>query len=172
MMKRDLKPIFGMFIVIVIGVAFMLTISNSLSPSTLIQSVSSESHSIATARVGTLNNINESKTFAVTNTPALTSNLPISNFVLKNATGSSATATTDYVVNVTDGTYTLKNTTFWVNQVSNSSSVDYSYYSSNYVKDAGTNSVLSLIPFLTALGLLLCVIGYLNWEKIEEYFGV
>jgi flagellar hook-associated protein FlgK len=168
---KALSPIIYMFLVIVIGVAFVVSNANSISTSVQSQPITDESVNFASARIAANLSINESKVFTVTYNPVAQSNLSLTDFVLTNASGSAATVTTDYVVNLATGGFTLKNTTFWLNPASNISLVDYNYYDNNYVEDTGTRTMLSLIVFFLALGILFVVIRYVGWDKLKEWFG-
>lgn len=172
MKTRELKPLFSMFILISIGIAFILVIANSLSPSTQIQPMTNDSIVISSARlVG--NQINNSQQFSVDYAQAVTGKTPISNFVLINQTGSTISQAGNYSFNSDTGVLNLTNSTYWVTGggKGNQTYASYNYKSSSYVDDSASRSTLELIVFFTVLGLLLGVIAYLKWDYLKEWFS-
>jgi hypothetical protein len=172
MKAHDLKPIFSMFILISIGIAFILVIGNSISPSTQIQLLTNDSTSISGARlVG--NQINNSYQFTLRYAQSVTGKTPISNFALINSSGSSISQAGNYSINSVTGVLNLTNSTYWVtgDGKNNQTYATYNYKSLNYVEDAGVRSTFDLIGFFAALGLLLGVIAYLNWDYLKEWFS-
>jgi hypothetical protein len=168
---KDLQPIIYMFLIIVIGTAFIVANANSISPSTQSQQIFNETFNTATAKNLTDPYIKTSVNFTLAYRPLLINNISIESFVLTNATGTIATLDTDYALNTVTGQFNLLNTTFWSNLGSNVSVASYKYYDTNYVEDSGTRTMLQLIIFFLALGILFAVIRYIGWDRLKELFG-
>ena len=170
MMKKELKPIFYMFMIIVIGVAFVVSWANTTAPITTLQTQTNESINIAGARLSS-NNINSSYQFTLTYAQANTGHTPISNFALYNGTGSLITST-NYTFNSTTGVLKLTNGTYWVTGGgrNNITLTVYNYKDPSYLEDSSSRSVITLIIFFGALGILLGVIAYMNWDYIKSVF--
>lgn len=159
-MDKTLVVLLLAFVLLIVGVALFRVTASSINTQTTIQSVVNESGSNAAA---VINNTDVSTThvFTIGHAPGSASakSIAIVGFVLKNSTGSAATNNTDYIVNTTYGTYTLKDTAFWTKQtvVSNATTVDYQYYSSDYITQPASRNIMGLILIFIALSLLLYV---------------
>ncbi len=165
-----LKPIILIFLVAIIGVTFIVANDNSLSPSINSQPIYNESVNFASARIASNFSVNESKVFTVTYSPVTTSNLSLVSLTMTNQSGTAAVLNTDYKVNLTNGQITFLNSSLWqVPESTNTSLINYNYYSGSYVKDTASRSIFSLIDFMSAIGVLLVVVGYLYRNKIWEY---
>ena len=92
---------------------------------------------------------------------------PLTNFVLSNASGTALTLTTDYVVNLTAGTYTMKNTTDTFSMDDNSTYATYSYCPDGYQSGFG-GSALNLVPGFFALAILVSVAFLIFWILRKE----
>jgi len=150
-MAEQMKGIITSAIAVLLGLTFIVAMTGMLNPQTDWSSAVNESQDITSARVNG-NEINESYTLYVEYDLEKTGNSPIKNFVLNNGT-EDATETTDYVVNLTEGSYTLKNSTYWQNS-DNSSLVSYDYKDSTYIENGFGRTVAGLIIGFAALVLL------------------
>ena len=166
-MKTGIKPILLTFIVIMIAIPFIINNADNLNPITSAQ-FQNDTQNISTARLAG-NGINASINYTVTKTPLLTSNLSLESFAIYNSSGSVATITTDYLVDLSTGVYSLKNSSFWIAS-GNITYVTYNYFDDSYITDSGSRNILLLTVFFMALGLLAWVIYY-NWEYVENLIG-
>ncbi len=155
-MAKQMNGIVTTFVGVILGLAFILAMSGMLNPATDWSSVTNETQNISDARVNG-NEINESYTFNVEYDLEETGNSPIRNFVLGNKTDD-ATETTDYTVNLTEGSYQLKNSTFWQNS-DNTSYADYEYKASGYLENSLARNIAGLIIGFAALILLAVIVS-------------
>src|SRR6056297_878636 len=111
MTENKIRGVLTSVIAVLIGLTFIIAMTGILNPQTDISSADNESQNISSARLSGVN-INESVEYTVDYDYETTGNTPIKNFVINNGTDD-ATVTTDYVVNLTEGSYTLKNSSYW-----------------------------------------------------------
>ncbi len=160
------------FLVIVMGVAFITTSSNTLAPITTASIATNESFNIASSRqVG--NNINNTAdvNYTVQFAQNATGNAPIASFVLLNASGGTIGAG-NYSTDLTTGRFSMRNTTYTVSLTSNQTFVSYTYLGSSY-DDTGTGYgfILGLGIFGLALGIVVTVIAA-NWPRFKELIDI
>lgn len=168
---KSFAPILWAFVIITISIPFIVANENTLSQYVSAQQSNNETVAFTTAIINANSSINESKSFTVTYTPVKTSNLSLVSFTLTNASGSLATVNTDYVVNLSAGSFTFKNTSIWEqNRGNNNSIVSYQYYANGYIQNTGAVSILSLIDFICALMVLIAIVGYFYKEKLFEVY--
>jgi len=136
MANKTFQIILISFIIVVMAVAFLTSIADSVSLQTSGVAVTNESLDISSARSPSPT-INESVTFTITNYPGATGvgNETITGFVIYNNTAGTgaATVTTDYTFNTSTGVITLVNSDYWNATDTNATSVDYTYYHSDYI---------------------------------------
>ena len=162
MENKSFKTILIMFILAVIGLPLLIGLVGIINPLTGTTSVNNEIINISSARNGT--NTNESIIFEVQYNLETTGNSPISNFVLGNSTDD-ATITTDYLVDLTNGNFTLVNSSFWRNS-DNISYVDYDYYAREYLDSSSTRVMINLLIGFFALVILMGIV-----MKLMGIFG-
>lgn len=150
------------FIIVIVGVAFLNSIGDSISLQTEYQSATNETLDISGARYDG-DQINESYELQISNYPGATGigSEVTKNFDLYNDTTQTdeATVTTDYVFNSTDGTLTLVNNSYWVNTGTNTSSVDYDYTKDDYIPQNSSRVIIALVLIFGAIGILIAVGG-------------
>jgi hypothetical protein len=162
-----INSIIVMFIALIIGVSFISPLYSLISPQSELSSVTDELIDISGARLDG-NNINETYTFNVEYDQSTTGNTPISSFLIDNGT-TSATVTTDYVLDEDAGSFTLKNSTYWVDYESNDSYVNYDYKASEYIENSSiSRTLLSLIVGLFVISLLIYVLSWIMKLFAEE----
>lgn len=154
----NMNGVINAFVVVILSITFITAMSGLINPQTEWTSVTDEEHNISDARINGVN-INESYEFSVNNDYEATGNTPIKNFAIGNGT-TDATETTDYVVNTTDGTYTLVNSTYWQNS-DNSSYVDYDYKDSTYIENSFGRTITGLIIGFSALVILAFLVSWI-----------
>lgn len=145
-------------VLIVFSIAIIPEIFNQQSVQTAKTGVTNEV--INTAAGNLAGGINESYVFTITNAPTgwQATDCPITSFVLSPNSSVDYTETTDYVVNLAAGTFTLVNTSDTHHDADNSTFVDYSYCQDGYNTSAGGRSTAGLIGLFTVIGLLAVVI--------------
>jgi len=158
MTENKIRGVLTSVIAVLIGLTFIIAMTGILNPQTDISSADNESQNISSARLSGVN-INESVEYTVDYDYETTGNTPIKNFVINNGTDD-ATVTTDYVVNLTEGSYTLKNSSYWQSS-DNSSLVSYDYYDSGYLENSFARVITGLILGFAALIILAWLVSWL-----------
>lgn len=162
------------FVVLIVGLALIGSVANNTNSVTDKTGVSAETLDISSARLGTGScpmSIDPTVALSLTNSPTgwKTADCPITNFVMLNQTGETATVTTDYVLFASNGTLLLKNTTAWVlpncsatgtgTETSNTTILSYIYCQDEYVNIAWGRTILDLVAGFFALALLGISVG-------------
>ncbi len=151
--KGDLAMIMMLFIGVTLAIVFTTQIANNVFDQTNTVTAPNETQSIVSARLAG-NDVDPGTLFTVTFDQVATGNDPIDTFVLRDEQGNAATVTTDYIVNLTTGTYTLVNTSFWSQEPENTTFRSYNYKGSDYVDDSGSRLMIALILLFAALATL------------------
>lgn len=143
---------------LIVGISLIAVVSTSTNDITELAS-RTDTVSIAGARIAA-GNINESFTFTLTNTGVNTWKFGYNEcipqtIVFKNATGTTLTATTDYVYTAATASLTLKNGTGAYGQSSNSTTATFSYCPDGYVALGWGRTSLETAVGLFAIALLL-----------------
>lgn len=156
---------------ILVGVTADQTIKNTVKTS-----VVNETISLAPARNGT-GSLNTSYVFSVAH-PATGTNLeiaeclPRATFVMKNSTGATMAATTNYVLSESgDGTFNVTNVVPLNNSVSNTTYVSYSYCQDGYITNSDwAKTILNLVAGFLALMLFggAVVVMYMIYKDVSE----
>src|SRR6056297_3554953 len=152
------KGIINAAVVTLLALTFLVAMTGLLNPQTEWSSAVNESGDISDARIENGENINESYTFYVDYDYSTTENTPIRSFSINNGTAD-ATETTDYVVNLTEGSYTLVNSTYWQNS-DNSTLVSYEYKDSTYIENSFGRTIAGLILGFAALVILAYLVAW------------
>lgn len=158
MTENKIKGVLTSVIAVLIGLTFIIAMTGILNPQTEISSAVNESQDISSARLNG-NEINDSVEFTVDYDYETTGNSPIKNFVINNGTDE-ATETTDYVVNLTEGSYTLENSSYWQSS-DNDTLVSYDYYDEGYLENSFARTLTGLILGFAALVLLAWLVSWL-----------
>lgn len=110
--------------------------------------------------------INTTKVYTVTNAPDdwKVADCPLTNFAIKNASGTAITLTTDYTVTLSAGTFklldtTATNTTNNFYGDNNKTYVDYEYCADDYMNSSWGRSIMNLIAGFLALVLFGAAVG-------------
>jgi len=114
--------------------------------------------------------VNITKVYTLTEAPTgwkANGECPLTNFVLSNASGTALTVTTDYVVDLSAGTYTMKNTTDTGLMDDNSTYATYTYCPDGYQTGFG-GTTLNLVPGFFALAILVSVAFLIFWILRKE----
>ena len=117
--------------------------------------------------------INETLEYTVTNAPtgwksASDGGCALTNFVLSNASGSALTLTTDYIVDLQYGTYTMVNTTATAYLgATNTTIASYTTCPDGYQTSFG-GTVLNMVPGFFALAILVSVAFLIFWILRRE----
>ena len=174
---KTLSVLISVAVLVILAIAFLSSIATQTLSTTQKTVVADEQHLLSVAGACDGTEINESYVHTLTNAPTgwkLTdSDCVIGNFVITNSSGTEFTETTDYVVDTTAGTFTLKNTAE-VNQScatgDNITLVDYDYCGDSYMADSWGRSVLNTNTGLFAIAILLAVLAvvYLLLKKSED----
>lgn len=167
--KREMDTIGKLmlaFVTLIIGIVLIGQIATTGSTVTTLSAVSSEAHNVLPTYATGFNstNINPAIVYTLTNVPTWGSDCPITDFALKNSSGTAFTVTTDYVVNVNSGTYTLVDSAtglanLGVNTTAKPAYASYNYCPSTYLNSSWGRTVLNLVPGFFALACLLISVG-------------
>lgn len=149
--KKTTAMLIVTFIGLLLAVALIQPIADSVVGQTSFLSVSGENIDISSARLAD-NNINETTLLTIARQPntAGNSNQSITSFVLTNGT-TTATNGTHYIIYPNNGTLTLLNTSFWVDTIVNTTSASYNWATDNYLPDATNRSLVSIILIFMAI---------------------
>lgn len=153
------------FIAIIIGVAFLISIADT----TFLQTNSiNRVNETFTIQRNAGNAINTSFIYTVTFSPLFTNKSAISGFALRNGTQYTIAAS-NYTINLNNGTFLLLNTAYLNSTVGNGTFVDYTYQDYNFVTDNSSRSLIGTILILSIIGLIILVIVYIfKGEAIRE----
>ena len=153
-------------ILMIFGAVMIGVIADQSATVTTVDYTASEVHNVLptldTGRNNTV--INGTKVYTLTNRPTgwKTNDCPITNFVLKNSTGSAFTDTTDYVLTASAGTYTLVNSATALATLpvaNNNTYATYNYCPNDYVNSTFGRSVLNMIGGFIAIMMLIAAAG-------------
>ena len=151
------------FVTLIIGVLLITQISTSVNDKTATVDVVGETHK--TTMVA--NNVSDVVAYTVTNAPTgwKVNDCPLTNFAIKNASGTTLTVTTDYTVTASTGVYYVKNTTAtnkasgFFNPANNYTYVDYTYCGDEYMNVGWGRTVMNIVPGFFAIALLLVAVA-------------
>ena len=163
------KLIIG-FLVLIVGLALIGSIADGSNAVTEKTGVGGEEITVIRANEGACPmGINLSHGYALTNSPTGWKSIdcPISDFIVINQAGASATVTTDYVLYTDNGTLFLKNTTAFMDAncsadalgASNTSTLFYEYCGDDYLNIAWGRTIIDLVAGFFALALLGVSVG-------------
>ena len=146
------------FIFMIIAVIFVGILAGS-AVDTWSKTISTdETMDISTARVGLseINITSPANDFTVANPPTGYKQVecPIESVTLTNDTGTVFTLTTDYTVADSTGIITILNSTAMQNSLTNTTLVDYTYCSDNYVTLSWGRTAITVTYGLFAIGAL------------------
>jgi len=160
--NKTIITLVSVSVLVILAIAFLSSISDQTLLNTQKTAVSNESVSIASVNNIDGHDINETVVITLANAPtgwkATDSDCYISNLVLRNATGSTLTLTTDYIPTLSAGTFTLVNTTSTYSPTVNYTYADYEYCSDNYMADSWARSVLNTNVGLFVIAILIAVV--------------
>ena len=145
------------FVTLIVGIVLLSSVATQTNSVTDLMSISSDPETISSAFLSATN-VNTSVTFTITNPPVgwEQQDCKISNFVLKNSSGTALTATTDYVFDSATGTFTLANSTavkaiYATDNVTNAS---YDYCGEGYMNLTWGRTTINIVPGLFAIAML------------------
>lgn len=159
------KLILG-FVALLLGAVLIGTLATQGLAVTDKKVIASEVHNVlptyATGRNTT--DINPTIVYTLTNNPTTwkITDCPITNFVLKNSSGSSFTDTTDYVFTASAGTYTLVNSATAVATLplaNNNTYASYTYCGDDYMNSTWGRSGINLVAGFFALAIMAVGVG-------------
>lgn len=159
MESKSLAFLITGFVLLIVGVSLLTPTAEIVLGQTDKLGISNEALDISSARINAAGNINETLEFTVTNNPTgwKSEDCPLTNFVYGNST-TDYTLTTDYLVTLSTGVFTLKNTTTTISGT-NSTLADYTYCADDYLNSSWQRTVLNLVPGFFAIALLLIAVG-------------
>jgi hypothetical protein len=160
------KIILG-FLVVIVGLALISTITTSTIDVTKKTDIGSEAVDIGPSRlIDPIQSINTTYPFTIVNAPSgwkAYGGCPVTVFSMKNQTAIATTVTTDYVFFGDNGTLFLKNTTAFIAEngtlTANATTVAYTYCGADYMSLAWGRTVLNLVVGFFALGILGVAVG-------------
>jgi len=159
---NTLKVIVTSTVLVILAVAFLTAIATQTNINTQRTSISGEEQAMILTGYPL---INETAVYTVTNAPTgwKIADCPLTNFVVANKSGDALTLTTDYTVDLSEGTYSLvnnddTNTTYALYGANNKTYVSYDYCDDNYVSQSWARTVLTTNVGLYALAILAIVI--------------
>jgi hypothetical protein len=155
------------FLVLIVGIALITTITTSTIGVTQKTDIGSEALDIGGSRlIDPIQSINATYPFTIVNAPSgwkAYGSCPVTVFSMKNQTAIATTVTTDYVFFGDNGTLFLKNTTAFIAEngtlTANATTVAYTYCGDNYMSLAWGRAVLNLVVGFFALALLGVAVG-------------
>jgi len=155
------------FVTLLLGVVLIGVIATQQLAVTDRTAITSEVHNvlptIATGRNSS--DINATITYTLTNAPTgwqLADSCPVTNFALANSSGTAFTDTTDYVVDLDAGTYTLVNSATAIATLpvaNNNTYASYQYCADDYMNLSWGRTVINLIAGFFAIALLMTALG-------------
>ena len=164
MEKNTVGIIITSFLIVLLGVVFLSQAADQILPTTQLTWSGVETLAIVMNTTGC---INETATMEVAQNPdnetwQAQGGCPLTSFVMENASGFDMTVTTDYIVNLTSGTFTMVNNTDTNSTgdygitADNNTYVHYYYCDDSYQTGFG-NSVLAMVPGFFALAILVSI---------------
>ena len=163
------------FLIVLLGTIFLSQTADQVLPATTLTWSGVETIAIV---MNTTGSINETATMEVTENPdnatwQTQGGCPLTSFVMENASGFDMTVTTDYIVNLTSGSFTM------VNNTDTNSTGDYGitadnntyvhyYYCADEYQTGFTNTVLGMIPGFFALAILVSIAFVIFWILRNE----
>jgi len=156
MAENKTTGIIAMFILALLGLVFISAMTGILNPQTDLSTATSEEINISSAIIDD-NNINTSVSFDLDYGYSTTGNTPISSLVITNGT-TTATLTTDYLVDTDLGNFSLKNSTYMLG-AGDTLYATYNYKASGYLDNSFARLVTSLIIGFTALVIVVYLVG-------------
>ena len=168
-MLSTIQKLLLAFITLIIGLVLVGSVATSTSGLTSLNGISSEVHTVGStyATGGNTTTTNPSVTYTVTHAPTSwkVDECPLTNFVLKNSSGSvlAEGASNGYVVDLSRGTYYLRDTAGTLLWRSNGAGDNQTLASYNYCPDTYMigwgGTVLNLVPGFFALAILIFSVG-------------
>jgi hypothetical protein len=152
-------------VLMIFGAVIVGVVADASYGTTIKTIATSEVHNvlptIATGRNSTA--INATIVYTLTNAATTYgSDCPITNLVLKNSSGATFTDTTDYVADLSKGTYTLVNSAHAVATLpvaNNNTYATYSYCGPNYINSTWGSSIMNMLGGFMALLLFGAAVG-------------
>jgi len=151
------KLIFA-FVTLILGIALLSQISVLTNDTTGKTSIRNESITI----LKNVTDVNLTKVYQLAQSPSgwKLQDCPLTALVLTNTTDNTHwTLTTDYTVNLANGTLLLKNTTATRLTVNNLTYANYEYCADDYLNSSWGRTMVNLIAGFFAIALLLVSIG-------------
>lgn len=160
---KSTSKLIAAFVTLMIGAVFIGTISSEANTVTGYTNVGNES--IAMNTTG-FTHINTNHVYTITHAPSgwqkQESCIP-KDFAIKNSTGHVLTKDTDYVVYLSNGTFSLKDTTATNDSdqlyPTNYTWVDYNYCANTYLNSSWGRTVLNLVGGFFAIALMIISVG-------------
>lgn len=167
-----LTGVLMLFVIVILGLTFIQPVANTANKVDSLQVVSGENVSTVPAVGTNAGQVNASQSFNTTSyqTDWRVSGCPFTSVTLKNTTGTTYVATTDYVFNANYGNFSLVNTAK-VNQSvlsDNITVVSYSHCDPGYSTDASARAIIGLIQ--TFMILVLVVLGAVYLKQNTSVF--
>lgn len=164
--------IISVFIAILLGVVMLSISADQVNDITGLVSNTDSAAVMTFVAAGTINEVTE---YTVTNAPtgwkvqsASDGGCALTNFVLSNASGTALTLTTDYIVDLQYGTYTMVNTTATADLgATNTTIASYTNCPDGYQTSFG-GTVLNMVPGFFALAILVSVAFLIFWILRRE----
>jgi len=145
------------FVTLIVGAVLIGSIAGNTQDTTTLNLANSEVHAMTASALGD-NHVNETAIYTVTYPPTTwkINDCPLTNFVLKNVSGTTLTLTTDYTVTPSTGKYQLVNSTATVAGLrSNNTYVTYNYCGDDYLNSSWGRTVLNLVAGFFAIAMLM-----------------
>jgi hypothetical protein len=152
---------------LIIGIAFLVAIAEQQSILTDKSVISNQSIS-TTLAYEEAEEVNETIKFTIySQSDWKKIDCPLTSVVMRNGVGDTLTLTTDYVLNASEGTFTLVNTTSTVpSKTLNLTYADYTFCQDGYNTDASSRGIGRLPTLFFALALLaFAALGIREWIK-------
>ena len=164
------------FILVLLAIAFLTSISEQTSLSTEKTKVADESYNLTGEGCYAGGQVNESDSdcnLTVTNAPTgwKAVDCALTSVVVTNTTGTTLTSGTDYNVYASTGVVQMLNTTDTdVESLGNNVLIDYSYCGDSYVNSSWGRSILGVNVGLFAVAILIAVVllVYVLFDKKKE----
>ena len=154
------------FITLLIGIVLVGSIaSEGLGKTTKLVALNETHNVLPTILTGrNTTDINSTIVYTLTNAPTTwkTADCPITNFVMRNQSGTAFTVTTDYVLTASAGTFVFVNNAALNNSIgfnTNNTYVDYTYCGDDYMNLTWGRTSINLVPGFFAIALLLISLG-------------
>lgn len=177
MENKSIGLLLAAFVMIIVGASIIGIIATSTQSVTTTTPIASELITLTAATEPMA--INDTVTYTVTNAPTgwKVDQCPLTNFAIKNSTGSALTVTTDYTPTLSAGTFQLINTAA-VNTSSGMNTslaayASYNYCPDGYITESWGRTVLNLVPGFFALALMAIGVGlFYGVMKHEGLMGL